>query len=57
MELSKAARKLFAKIGAEGGKAGTGKAKSRGDSDYYKALAKKAAKARKKAKKSTREVK
>ena len=34
-------------LGTRGGKAGTGKAKVRGDSDYYKRISKKAAKARK----------
>jgi hypothetical protein len=34
-------REYFAKIGAKGGKAATGKAKVRGDSDYYRRIRKK----------------
>jgi hypothetical protein len=33
-------RKFFETVGAKGGKAGTGKTKVRGDSDYYRRLRK-----------------
>jgi hypothetical protein len=42
----KGAREYLASIGSRGGKA-KGKVKARGDSDYYRKLAAKAAKARK----------
>lgn len=37
----------LAGLGAKGGSAGKGKAKRRGDSEYYRKLARKAAKAKK----------
>ena len=40
-------RKIFAEWGAKGGKAGMGEKKKRGDTEYYKGLAAKATKARK----------
>lgn len=39
-------RRYLAEIGSKGGRSGTGKAKRRGSSAYYKALSRKAAKAR-----------
>lgn len=44
--INKGAREYLASIGSKGGKAG-GKSKVRGDSDYYKRISAKAAKARK----------
>ncbi len=43
---SKGAREYLVSIGSKGGKA-TGKSKVRGNSEYYKAISKKAAAARK----------
>jgi len=40
-------KRYLASIGAKGGKAGSGKSKVRGGSDYYKRISKLAAKARK----------
>jgi hypothetical protein len=40
-------KQYLARIGGKGGKAGTGKSKRRGGSDFYKRLSKLAAKARK----------
>jgi hypothetical protein len=37
----------LSQIGSKGGRSGTGKAKVRGDADYYKRISAKAAKARK----------
>jgi general stress protein YciG len=46
MKAPKGAREYLASIGSKGGKA-TGKSKVRGDTDYYKRISAKAAKARK----------
>ncbi len=40
-------KRYLASIGGKGGKAGTGKSKLRGGTDYYKRISKLAAKARK----------
>lgn len=40
-------KRYLANIGGKGGKAGTGKSKLRGGTDYYKRISKLAAKARK----------
>lgn len=47
-ELPPEVRAFFAATGAEGGRAGTGDAKKRGDKAYYQRIAKLAVEARKK---------